>query len=325
VCQGPEVVHSGAALPVARRQGGYIGKPLRGAKKRLLIGMTRLCGRARAQPMSLESLMKSRLVTSAAALTVVESLFGVAAARADVVLLPDFHISYELVQNYSLTDPGGVTINNTVNGADVLGSAVNNTISWSVSNSQYGTVIDTINTQQPSIYAYATGNPYFSVAGTTLAYYFEIAGPNGNVAVDVAGHLSGYSNTVILANAGISITDYSYLLANGEYGGVNQSWTLSPYLIPPSETIDQEITFQTNEIYVVTLSVMAGEWGVGSVSSAYADPTFTIDPSVANADQYSISFSAGIGNGATATPEPASFALLATSLLGFGLIRRRRA
>lgn len=63
--------------------------------------------------------------------------------------------------------------------------------------------------------------------------------------------------------------------------------------------------------------------GVGAnTATAFADPVISIDPTTANAGAYSLSFSAGIGNGAPGggVPEPGAWALL---IAGFGLAGAR--
>jgi PEP-CTERM motif len=64
----------------------------------------------------------------------------------------------------------------------------------------------------------------------------------------------------------------------------------------------------------------------GGTASFFAqvDPIFTIDPSVANADQYHFVFSEGIGNTISAVPEPSTWAMMILGFTGIGFMAYRR-
>jgi hypothetical protein len=95
----------------------------------------------------------------------------------------------------------------------------------------------------------------------------------------------------------------------------------------------QTITLTTGLAYNVALRVQAscsaqspGNAYENCSTSASIDPTFKIDPSQANAGQYSLEFSPGVGNGSPASmvPEPALMLPLGVGLVGLGALRRRR-
>ena len=59
--------------------------------------------------------------------------------------------------------------------------------------------------------------------------------------------------------------------------------------------------------------------------AASIDPSFTIDPTFQNADQYTIDYSSGLLSTVAAVPEPSTLALFGAALLGlciFGAKRR---
>lgn len=66
----------------------------------------------------------------------------------------------------------------------------------------------------------------------------------------------------------------------------------------------------------------------GGTATASADPTIYVDPTFANAANYCIIVSDGVGNsgscGSSATPLPAALPLFATGLGALGLLARRR-
>ncbi len=87
------------------------------------------------------------------------------------------------------------------------------------------------------------------------------------------------------------------------------------------------LTLPTNSALTVSLTAHAScsSSGASCSTSATLDPTFTIDSGQANAGQYSIQFSPGVGNGisASSAPEPGTILLMGLALAGVGAIQRR--
>lgn len=86
--------------------------------------------------------------------------------------------------------------------------------------------------------------------------------------------------------------------------------------------------FEANRVYSVgMMTSVSGFLGAGT-GSAFLDPFFAIDPNFANAGDYSLVFSAGVGNNplgdGASVPEPASVLLLGTGLAAAGARCRRR-
>lgn len=81
--------------------------------------------------------------------------------------------------------------------------------------------------------------------------------------------------------------------------------------------------FYVDNVYVVTLDVIVYIHGNGGPVTATIDPSFTIDPTFADADDYEIIYSPGLLS-APAAPEPATWVSFGIGLAGLGLLRRRR-
>jgi hypothetical protein len=82
------------------------------------------------------------------------------------------------------------------------------------------------------------------------------------------------------------------------------------------------VSGQVASVLLVTQAAVGGL--VGGTADASADPFVFIDPTFSGASNYQVVVSAGIGNSASAVPEPSSFVLLAMGAAALGLWSRKR-
>jgi hypothetical protein len=161
-----------------------------------------------------------------------------------------------------------------------------------------------------------------NVNGATQTYSMEVLGPTGTaqVKVNAQGGVSAsstaagaytYQGTVLFQVAGI-VDD------EAQYKGLH----------PATFSDTGTYTFNTNTIYSVSLygdlaADVSGNLGGGTATiSGYIDPTFTVvgnDPSA-----YSLLFSPGIDNNASAAPEPSTWAMMLLGFAGVGFMAYRR-
>jgi hypothetical protein len=179
----------------------------------------------------------------------------------------------------------------------------------------------------------------------TYIYNVIVQGPGPSVLVDItaAGSIAvgPLSAAVMAAHADTSwnIGSAGYTLA-GDTASLDfvQNTTLSTTANVSGSTATgfsggfsgtKVVSLQTNTEYGIGLSLNldAGLWDFASGNlslSGMIDPYLSIDPSVGDAGQYSFSFSAGVDNGPTAVPVPASLPLFAGGLAALGLVGWRR-
>jgi hypothetical protein len=155
-----------------------------------------------------------------------------------------------------------------------------------------------------------------AVAIASLIYYFQVSGPAGFIPITVSAAGSGTS----AYNQGAD--------ALFEVNSTNPSDNLSPSIYEAlpngygSWTLNQTYNFRTNQTYEVYM-LAQGEASKGGPFLVTVDPTFTIDPSQAN--NFSIDFSAGIGNSLQcAVPEPSTWAMTILGFAGLGFMAYRR-
>ena len=174
-----------------------------------------------------------------------------------------------------------------------------------------------------SVTADASGgtNNHSGSASAAITYFMEYSGPS-NVTIPLLMTVAGEVDTT--GGAG----NLTYAAARIEFDS-NQLW--EPFCRADfgcsKETIGQTFSFniQSNQEYQVLISAGANvsTGNTDGTAHAFADPQFSIDPSFANAGDYSLVLSSGIGNALTAAPEPAT--ITAAGLALAALIARRRA
>ena len=183
--------------------------------------------------------------------------------------------------------------------------------------------------------SYADGTPTISGSGTTsggsnvpdltamteFAYYFEVVGTGSDLEVpviifadgttSVAG--AGYANVTTTVGGDISSSSTLYACSN-----VGGAACTNPSSF--SGTIDAEVSPNEGGYYAPYVEITANGQGYQTSSWSFtADPSIEIDPSFADAADYSIIFSADDaapgGPPGTTVPEPGSLAML-----GIGLV-----
>jgi hypothetical protein len=184
----------------------------------------------------------------------------------------------------------------------------------------------TVSGAAASVSATASGgyNTDWGIATGGITYYIEYTGADGvtlPLRMAVAGDIevSGSSNAL------------TYGAADIEFDG-NQLW--SPFCradfgctnLSISQTFSFDILSNTQYQVRVSAGANVSKTGDGGAAHAFADPQFSLDPSFANANDFSLAISNGIGNElASSAPEPATFVGAGLALAVFIARRRSRA
>ena len=191
----------------------------------------------------------------------------------------------------------------------------------------------------PYISARAGGNDLAQFNGSrahiALTYYIEITGPGSGSAplvISGAGGLTTLYDGVAFARLDVGDgTARSSTSVGIDNGVVSIGDSDGLHLVVPDAsafTIHNTVLFPINKaIQVIMIATADSAFKLGpSDATAFIDPVFSIDPSFANADQYSIVTSDGIGNGAGAggVPEPAAWGMMLLGFAGLGVMARRR-
>jgi PEP-CTERM motif len=173
----------------------------------------------------------------------------------------------------------------------------------------------------------ASGSSFYDTAGAPvgvleLRYNLVVEGPGGNVPVIVTGSGSA---------GGSSAGDGSFgslnIVLNVEGPGVSLLNSIPGGDQPGSFTLNNSSSYQANQDYTITMIAEGGvsPGYVGGTANFFAnvDPLFTIDPGFANANEYSLLFSAGVGNSVSGVPEPSTWAMMLLGFTGVGFIAYR--
>ncbi len=189
-------------------------------------------------------------------------------------------------------------------------------------------------TASAAITNFAVGAPTFADALGQLTYYIEIVGPTTSVFVPLSINMFGSLTSTSTPNQFSTSASQAEVMIDGTVI-LNVGSSAGAINYPP-EIGDATGNFSSlrtltefaNRSIRIDMLVRADVSGYSLQSaSAFLDPLFFIDPSFANANQYSIILSDGIGNGTSATAEtplPAALPLFATGLAGLGWLARRR-
>jgi hypothetical protein len=175
-----------------------------------------------------------------------------------------------------------------------------------------------------------------AAANATLSYSFELVGPAGLVPTDI----SAVVDTTSVAGGSTRAGAAAYLEISQSGGGSYVFYGFActgglaegcPSFNVSSFTLNSVFPLVANHYYNVYMSIGADTYSdqifpfaAGSgAASAFVDPYVRIDPTFANADQYSLWVTPGVGD-AAAVPEPATWAMLMLGLGAVGVALRQR-
>jgi hypothetical protein len=261
------------------------------------------------------------------ALSIAQTLTGATAS---------YNASIGSSEDLSTTIPGSVTEN---------GVGTNPIISSSASASVTGGPVPTVSFGSSQGGAGYVGDDGWGPSGqAALTYYLRansLSGASGMVTVDMSTNAS--------TDAVASGTPLSNAYANSEAslivstGGnqlayyFSQSQDCDPVVVDACSGASSVNTFQAMthlsvlsgtsvEIYMLvggTANITGAGGGTASASGS-VDPYFQIDPSTPDASNYSLVFSAGIGNSPLPVPLPASAWLMLSAPGGLAMLGRKR-
>jgi PEP-CTERM motif len=155
-----------------------------------------------------------------------------------------------------------------------------------------------------------------------VTYNFVVQGPSGVVPIIVTGSGSeGGTSTGVDAN-------FNSLDAALQVSGPGVSvLNYFPQGGPGSFTLNNTSSYQANQSYQIQMIAEgAANAGYGGSASFFAnvDPVFKIDPTFANANEYSLLFSPGVGNSVSPVPLPSTWGMMLMGLIGLGFIGYRQ-
>jgi hypothetical protein len=162
-------------------------------------------------------------------------------------------------------------------------------------------------------------------ASISIQYFFQVVGgnPGDTVPILIATNLNVASTSSGGGSFGFAETAVHTSRSGDTFATVCTDGTCGTSATQFSGTISWLASSGAIGDYISVQAVAAvGDSLTAQSSTAFADPFLFIDPAFANAAQYSIVLSPGVGNGLPATvPEPATLGL--TSLASVLLILKR--
>ena len=163
---------------------------------------------------------------------------------------------------------------------------------------------------------FATDTNCAHAVQTILTYYIEFDGPfNPALPVFITSTTELEADGQAVAGASGSING-QIIIGDNCYVSIQSGCGKQSHFV--------ERPFAANQLYSVTLNVIAhNSFGAG-MGYAFLDPVFSFNPSFANAADYMIRLSPGIGNGVPviAVPEPEILSMMLVGIAGLALRRR---
>jgi PEP-CTERM motif len=163
-----------------------------------------------------------------------------------------------------------------------------------------------------------------------LTYYFAVIGPPDLlIPIDVGGDFFNKEDGNVVSNEEIYVAGATFDADGIDTFPLLTSVCTIPFsngiclfngqMHVPTNTVER-ISLIADELFDVAFPLPPE----GGFSDSIVDPIITIDPSFSNPGEFSLQFSAGIGNSLTTVPEPGSLALFGIGLVGLALMRRKR-
>ena len=171
---------------------------------------------------------------------------------------------------------------------------------------------------------YSTSGPNSSEVYAYVSYYFEVFGPAG-VQVPIIVSASSAFTTSATTVQGYETGDLLLTVTIGNQPQSTAACVAVNYrgaacTVPSSFSVNEAFTTSSNILNQIQLSLItivnAGiEAGSSAAITGYIDPVVTIDPAFARAGEFTLLFSAGVGNlPPTSVDEPSSRASLAAGI-----------
>lgn len=161
-----------------------------------------------------------------------------------------------------------------------------------------------------------------------VIYFFAVVGPADEM---VPVHFTASGSATVTLGGATSDTDPNLRMdATATVAGQTMGICLNSIsggcpALPPFGTVTFEAT--ADQVYEVDLYV-SGQGqiacvGCSAVGTAYVDPFIQIDPDFADAADFQVLISAGIGNSPPTIPEPSTWVMMVVGLAGLGFANYR--